>query len=144
MNTIARVIVSILVGVVAFALVTVGVTSGLQPRIEFSLIVGLPMGVFAGITAVGATYAELAYRGRRATDTITPAARRGRWAAGVAVLAYALVAVVGLALYLLADVSAALGLLTVGLPVALVVAAGIGYFAARGRPPAGSDGPPSA
>lgn len=118
-----RVAVAIGVGLVGFGAVTVGVTSVLESRIAFSLLVGLPMGLYAGVTALFAAYVGLAARDQRRTGGSTPAMRRRVAAVVATVGTYVVVAVAGFGVFYLFDASIGIGLLTAGLPVLLVLAA---------------------
>lgn len=55
MDTLPRVLLALLVGVLAFGVVGVGVTAALDPYIWPSAIVGLPVGIVAGLLAALAT-----------------------------------------------------------------------------------------
>jgi hypothetical protein len=140
MNTLTRLAVALLVGIVTAAVVAVGLAAGLQSRIEFSLLVGLPTGVFAGLTALFATYAHLWGRGATpSVSTSTSAAgapvRPGRVRvarAGVAAaVGFGLVGAVGLGLYLLAGVSTGLSVLILGSPIGALIAAALAYLVGR-------------
>ncbi|KTG30815.1 hypothetical protein [Haloferax profundi] len=60
---------SFAVGIAAALLVGVAVTEFASHWIFFSLFVGIPAGLVAGVIAVAATYAVLTRRGRTPTDT---------------------------------------------------------------------------
>jgi hypothetical protein len=128
MHVVLRAAISLLVAIVAFGIATVGITAALQPRIEFSLLVGLPVGVFAGLTALFAAYVRLRYRDERAKESPSWSMRRWSRAAVAAVLALVVVTALGLALYALGSLGFAVGVLTVGLPVTVPVAAVAGYL----------------
>jgi len=130
MNTHVRIVVALLLGAFAFAVTTVAVTAGFEPQIEFSLLIGLPMGVWAGLTALFAGYVLLWHRDRATAGTVSKRAVRLRLAALAAVASFLVVTVVGVALYTLADASIGIGLLVAGLPVAVVLAAAMGYLVA--------------
>lgn len=130
MNTVTRVVAGLLAGVVGFAVAAVAVTAGFEPRVEFSLLIGLPVGLYAGLTALFATYVGLWYRDRDGDGSASRSAARRLRAAVAAVAAFVLVAAVGVAVFFLASASAGIALLVVGLPVTLVVAAIAGYLLA--------------
>ncbi|GCF12707.1 hypothetical protein Harman_06420 [Haloarcula mannanilytica] len=128
MNTYVRIVVALLLGAFAFAVTTVAVTAGFEPQIEFSLLIGLPMGVSAGLTALFAGYVLLLHRDQAALGTVSKRAVRLRLAALAAVADFVVVTAVGVGLYAFADASIGIGLLVAGLPVTLVLAAGVGYL----------------
>jgi len=130
MNTHVRILVALLLGAFAFAVTTVAVTAGFEPQIEFSLLIGLPVGVSAGLTALFAGYVLLWHRDRMALGTVSERATRLRLAALAAVADFLVVTAVGVALYALADASIGIGLLVAGLPVTVVLAAAVGYLMA--------------
>ncbi|WP_267639555.1 hypothetical protein [Haloarchaeobius amylolyticus] len=131
MKTIVRALVAVLAAILGFVLTTVGVTALLAPQIEFSLLVGLPVGVYAGLTALFATFVGLWYRDQTATGTPTEGVTRGLWAAGGAVLGFLGTVAFGLGLYLGAGMSMGLTVLLFGVPAVLLVAGVVGFVAAR-------------
>ena len=68
MKTLPKILLALLVGIFAFAIVGVGVTAALDPYIWPSAIVGLPLGVLAGALAA---FATSRYLGRRAATSPT-------------------------------------------------------------------------
>ena len=130
MDTHVRIVVSLLLGAFAFAVTTVAVTAGFEPQIEFSLLIGLPMGVSAGLTALFAGYVLLWHRDRAALGAVSERAARLRLAALAAVAGFLVVTAVGVGLYALADASIGVGLLVAGLPVTVVLTAAVGYLVA--------------
>lgn len=130
MNRYVRAITALILGVVAFAVTTVAVTAGFEPQIEFSLLVGLPVGVAAGATALFAGYVLLWYREREAAGTVSTRAVRLRLAALATVVDFLAVTAVGVGLYVLAGSGLGIGLLVAGLPVTLLLAAVVGYLLA--------------
>lgn len=56
---------ALVAGVIAFLVVGVGVTELAQPKIEFSLFVGIPAGIVAGAFAASAVYVGTADSSRR-------------------------------------------------------------------------------
>ncbi len=122
--------VSLALGVVAFVVTTVAVTAGFEPQIEFSLLIGLPMGVTAGLTAFFAGSVLLWYRDRTAAGAVSGRAVRLRAAALAAVADFLAVAAAGVGLYVVASDSIGIGLLVAGLPVTVVLAAVVGYLVA--------------
>lgn len=133
MNTYVRLVVALLFGALAFAVTTVAVTSGFEPQIEFSLLIGLPMGVSAGLTALFAAYVLLWHHDRAAAGAVSERVVRLRMAALAAVADFFVVTIVGVALYVLASGSIGIGLLVAGLPVTLLLATAVGYLVADGN-----------
>ncbi|MUV56325.1 hypothetical protein [Halogeometricum sp. CBA1124] len=130
MNTFARIAIALVVGSLGFAVVAVGITAALEPWVAFSLIVGLPVGLSAGLTAAFATYAGLRYRDQVRRGSVSNSAVRTLWAGITAVLDFVTVTALGLTVYFLVDGSLGIGLLVVGLPVTLLLAAVAGYLSA--------------
>lgn len=89
MNNLTRAVGSLLAGVVVFALVAVGVTEALASRIWLSVMVGLPVGIVAGLTAVALTYLGVTYRAERASTGKASARTVAHlWATVAALLAF--------------------------------------------------------
>lgn len=132
MNTYVRIVVALLLGALAFAVTTVAVTASFEPEIEFSLLIGLPMGVSAGLTGLFAGYVLLWYRDRAAAGTVSDRAARLRVAALAAVANFFVVTAAGVAIYVFVDGSTGIGLLVAGLPVTLSLAVAVGYLVAGG------------
>jgi len=130
MHTYVRIVVALLLGTLAFAGTTVAVTAAFEPEIAFSLLIGLPMGVSAGLTGLFAGYVLLWYRDRAAAGAVSERAVRLRMAALAAVIDFFVVTAVGVALYTLAIGSVGISLLVAGLPVTLLLAAAVGYLVA--------------
>jgi hypothetical protein len=102
-------------GVGAFLVVTVAVTELLLPRIEFSILVGLPVGLFAGALTTALVLWQLG----RGTDPT----RRGL-AMGMAAFGGVMLGVIALSALLLD-----LGLVfAIGVGVALGLVVGAGVF----------------
>ncbi|MHC3380399.1 hypothetical protein [Haloarcula sp. H-GB5] len=133
MDTHVRIVVALVFGVVTFAVTTVVVTAGFEPGIEFSLLIGLPVGVSGSLTALFASYVLLWHRDQAAAGTVSGRAARLRLAALAAVADFFVVTAAGVTLYTLADGSMGIGLLVAGLPVTLPLAAVVGYLAAGRR-----------
>jgi len=132
MNTHVRIVVALLLGVLAFAVTTVSVTAGFEPQIEFSLLIGLPVGVSAGLTGLFAGYVLLWYRDQ-AAGAVSERAVRLRLAALATIADFVVVTTAGVALYAFADGSLGISLLIAGLPVTLPLAAAVGYALAGGN-----------
>lgn len=132
MNTHVRIVVAMFLGLVAFAVTTVAVTAGFEPQIEFSLLIGLPVGVSAGLTALFAGYVLLWHRDRAAAGEIPERAVRFRLAALATIADFVTVTAAGVALYVFVGGSLGINLLIAGLPVTLPLAAVVGYLAAGG------------
>ncbi|AUG46923.1 hypothetical protein BVU17_05070 [Haloarcula taiwanensis] len=133
MNTHVRIVVALLLGALVFAVTTVAVTAGFEPGIEFSLLIGFPVGVSAGLTALFAGYVLLWYRDLAAAGTVSERAVRLRLAALATVADLFVVTAAGVTIYTLADGSTGIGLLVAGLPVTLPLAAVVGYLTAGRR-----------
>lgn len=109
-------LVSLLAGGAAFLVGTVAVTEALSPYVWPSLLVGLPVGLVAGLSTVALTYVGLGYRREhRGTGAVSTGTRRRLQATVAAVVAGMVVggATVG-------------GLATAALGLALALLAGIG------------------
>jgi hypothetical protein len=141
MHTIARAIVSLLAGVLSFAVVGVGVTEALAPHIWLSAMIGLPAGLIAGAIATPLTYLGLIYwsehreMGRASATT----RRRLRTLLGASA---GFVVGGGGAVVLLSTQALPLAssLLFAGLPIGLLSALVVGYLTFRRGP---RDGAPS-
>jgi hypothetical protein len=129
MNRLTRLAVATVVGLLAFVAVTVAATAVLAPRVELSLLVGLPAGVFAGVTALFATATALRYRDAPVDADGRRPASAGRWRrAGVgAALGNAVALAGGAALFVLADLGVGLSVLALGGPVLAAVGTLVGY-----------------
>ncbi|WP_058996689.1 hypothetical protein [Haloarcula sp. CBA1127] len=132
MNTHVRIVVALLLGVLVFAVTTVAVTAGFEPQIEFSLLIGLPVGVSAGLTALFAGYVLLWHRDRAAAGTVPERAVRLRLAALATIADFVTVTAAGVGLYVVLGRSLGISLLIAGLPVTLPLAAAVGYLVAGG------------
>ena len=146
MNTVYRAVGSILVGTLCFVLVGASVTVGMVRWIELSLMVGIPMGLSAGLTALLATYAALEYRERRASGSVSRPVVRRLWTASGAVVAYVLASVVGFVLFFFGNGDDGVWVLLFGLPIVVLSGALVAYVGARvargskPRPPAPPQG----
>lgn len=123
MTALTRTLGSVLVGLVVFAVVTVAGAVAFEPRIEFSLLVGLPMGIYAGVTLAITTAAGLRYRAERTGGSLRESTRRRVRAAVAATLALVCSGTVGAVVFVAVDATTGLGILLFGLPV---VTAGVG------------------
>ena len=129
MNTHVRIVVALLLGVLVFAVTTVAVTAGFEPQIEFSLLIGLPVGVSAGLTALFAGYVLLWHRDRAAVGEVPERAVRLRLATLATIVDCVTVTAAGIGLYVFLGRSLGISLLIAGLPVTLPLAAAVGYLA---------------
>jgi hypothetical protein len=117
-----RAVGSLVAGVVAFGLGTVGVTEALDPYVWPSLMLGLPVGVVLGVSTALVVYAGSTYRTeRRETGAVSLRTRRWWWATLAAVGAGVVGG--GLAVGVLATQA-------VGLAFALLVGLGVALLAA--------------
>jgi hypothetical protein len=132
MKTHVRIVVALLIGVVALAVTTVSVTAGFEPQIEFSLLIGLPVGVSAGLTGLFAGYVLLWHRDRAATGELSDRAARLRLAALATSADFVVVTAAGVALYVFGNRGLGISLLVAGLPVTLPLAAAVSYVLAGG------------
>ncbi|AAV45350.1 unknown [Haloarcula marismortui ATCC 43049] len=132
MNTHVRIVVALLLGALVFAVTTVVVTAGFEPQIEFSLLIGLPVGVSAGLTALFASYVLLWHRDQAAAGTVSGRAVRLRLAALATIADFVTVTAAGVGLYVVLGRSLGISLLIAGLPVTLPLAAAVGYLVAGG------------
>lgn len=130
MKTLSRVLLSLLVGAVAFGVAAVLTTAGFEPWIELSLVVGVPVGISAGLTATFLTYAGLRFRELPADSVDRRFAKGMLGAAIAAAVGFVVVTALGVAVFFLGDRSLGVGVLVAGLPVALVLAAVVGYVLA--------------
>ncbi|SFC08873.1 hypothetical protein SAMN05444422_104202 [Halobiforma haloterrestris] len=148
MNTVLKLVGSLLVGVLAFLVVGIGVTEALDPYVWPSLMLGLPAGLVAGAALTPLTYLGLTYR-EEVVATGQPSERTARrfWATLAGIFGF--VAGGGLAMGVLSTgaVGLATAMLFGGLPVGIVTAALAAYLVARrdwsgprstGSPPANS------
>ncbi|WP_135303720.1 hypothetical protein [Haloarcula amylovorans] len=132
MNTLRKSVVSLLAGILAFAIVGVGVTEALAPHVWPSAMLGLPAGFVAGMVALPLTYLGLTYRTeRRATGHASVRTRRRLRTFAGATVGF----VVGGGLAMGVVWTQAIGLATaivfVGFPVGLLSAVVAGYLAFR-------------
>lgn len=143
MKTILKLLGSVLVGVVTFVVVGGGVTAMLAPYIWLSAMLGIPIGLAAGVAAIALTYMGLTYR----EEVVASGAASERTisrlkATGAGTVAF----VVAGGLTLTALWSQAIGLaaaiLTGALPVGILTAVIVVYLVLRrSRPQVPPDGP---
>ena len=96
MNTHVRIVVAPLLGVLVSAVTTLSVTAGFEPQIEFSLLIGLPVGVSAGLTGLFAGYVLLWHRDRAAAGELSDRVARLRLAALATIADFVVVTAAGL------------------------------------------------
>jgi hypothetical protein len=135
MNTLVRSLASLLAGVLAFAVVGVGVTALLDPYVWPSALLGLPAGLVAGTVALPLTYLGLTARGER-RETGRVSARTGRRLRTLAGATVGFLVVGGLAMAVVwtMAVSLATAMVFVGFPAGLLGAVVAGYLAFRRSP----------
>jgi hypothetical protein len=115
-----RLVAALGVGVSAFLLAGGAVTGLLASRIEFSALVGLPVGILVGAAAAAATRLRL-WNSRRARPALLGVAAAGYAVVAVAAASYA--------------VSSVRGFVSVGSALAVALLVGVAAFAlARHRP----------
>ena len=127
MNLVGRSLLSLTVGLVAFALVATAATAGFGPWMESPRSVGVPVGLSAGATVLFVAFAGLRHRERAAEGAVDRSTARLRRAAAAALL---VVLGAGVAAFFLVDGEAGVALLTAWLPATLVFAAVAGYLTA--------------
>lgn len=141
MNTIAKSLASLLVGVLSFVVVGVGVTEALAPYIWPSALIGVPAGLLAGTISIPITYLGVTYWSeRRKTGQASATTRRRLRTVVGASLGF--IGGGGFAVALLSTqaVGIAAAMIFAGLPVGLLAAVVAGYLTFRrgpfnGRPP---------
>lgn len=131
MNPILRLALAAFAGILVAAVAAVGVTALFAPWIEFSLLVGLPVGIWVGLATAYLAGAALWHRDQAATEQPSRTTRSVLWSAVAVAAAVALVFAVGVAWSVLLGGSGALGLLIFGIPVTMVVAGVLGFVASR-------------
>ena len=115
-----RLVAALGVGVSAFLLAAAGVTELLAASIEFSALVGLPLGLLVGAAAAAATRLRL-WNSRRARPALLGVAAVGYAVVGIAAASYA--------------VSSVRGFVSVESALAVALLVGVAAFAlARRRP----------
>jgi hypothetical protein len=119
-----RLVATLGVGVSAFLVAAVAVTELLAPRIEFSALVGLPVGLLVGAAAAAATRLRL-WSSRRGRPVLLGVAAAGYAVVGLAAVSYA--------------VSSVRGLVSVERVLAVAVLAGVVAYALARRGPEGLD-----
>ena len=135
MNKLIKSAVSLLAGLLAAAVVGVGVTEVLTPHIWPAAMVGLPVGLVAGAVAVPLAYLGLTYRSERQSLGRASATTRRRLRTLLGATAgFVLGGAVGMSVLWTQAVGLAAAMLFVGLPAGLFAAAVAGYLAFRRSP----------
>jgi putative flippase GtrA len=141
MTKLATSIVSLLVGVLAFAVVGVGVTEALASRIWLSAMIGLPAGIIAGAIATPLTYLGVRYwRERQEMGRASATTRRRLRTLIGATVGFLVGGGLAMAIVSTQAVPLASSMLFAGFPVGLLSALVVGYLTFRRGP---SDGGPS-
>jgi hypothetical protein len=143
MNNYVKSIASLFVGVLGFVVVGVGVTELLDPYVWPSLMLGLPLGLVAGIALIPLTYLGVTYwEEQRATGTASLKTMRRFWTTTAALLGF--VAGGGLAVVVLSTQAMGLAsaILLGGLPIGIVSGVLIAFLVYR-RDWDGRSPPPS-
>lgn len=135
MNTLSKTLASLAVGLLAFLATGIAVTAVLDPYIWPSLLVGAPVAVTVGVTALLATVATLRYRERRRADALGVGAVAAYRAAVVAVATCLVVVPVGTAAIVFDVGEFGIAVLVFGLPASVLVAAVVAYVTARRTAP---------
>ncbi|MBX0296719.1 hypothetical protein [Haloarcula nitratireducens] len=135
MNTLRKSVVSLFAGVLAFAIVGVGVTEALAPHIWPSAMLGLPAGLVAGLVALPLTYLGLTYRTeRRATGRASARTRRRLRTVAGATVGFVVGGGLAMAVVWTQAIGLATAIVFVGFPVAFLSAIVAGYIAFRRSP----------
>lgn len=136
MKTLARAIVSFGAGILAFAVVAVGVTEALAPYVWPSAMLGLPAGIFAGAVAFPFTYFGLTYREeRREPGRASAVTRRQLRTLGGGAAGFVVGWVSSTAALSTQGVGLATAMILVGVPVGLFSAVAAGSLAFHRSPP---------
>jgi hypothetical protein len=135
MNTLFKSLVSLLAGVLAFAVVGVGVTAALDPYVWPSALLGLPAGLVAGTVALPLTYLGLTYWSeQRETGQASAKTRRRLRTLVGATVGFLVVGGLAMAVVWTMAVGLATAMVFVGVPAGLLGAAVAGYLAFRRSP----------
>lgn len=143
MNNYVKGIASLFVGVLGFVVVGVGVTKLLDPYVWPSLMLGLPLGLVAGIALIPLTYLGVTYwEEQRATGTVSLKTVRRFWTTTATLLGF--VAGGGLAVVVLSTQAMGLAsaILLGGLPIGIVSGVLVAFLVYR-RDWEGRSSPPS-
>lgn len=136
MSTLSKTLVSLVVGLLAFLATGIAVTAVLDPYIWPSLLVGAPVAVTVGATALFATVATLRYRERRRVGTLDAGAVAAYRAAVVAVATCLVVVPLGTAAVVFDVGELGIAVLVFGLPASVLLAAVVAYVTVRRTVPA--------
>ena len=120
MRSLARLIVSLLIGGLGGLFVAVAVTAVLDPYIWPSAIVGLPVGIFVAVALVALSHAGLTLQAERRAGGVTAQTRRRSWATLAAVLGGGIGIGMGVIIAWQQALGVAAGLLALGLPGGVV------------------------
>ena len=135
MNTLVKSLASLLVGVLAFAVVGVGVTALLDPYVWPSALLGLPAGLVAGTVALPLTYLGLtSWSERRETGRASAKTRRRLRTLVGATAGFLVVGGLSMAVVWTMAVGLATAIVFVGVPAGLLGAVVAGYLAFRRSP----------
>ena len=135
MNTLVKSLASLLVGVLAFAVVGVGVTALLDPYVWPSALLGLPAGLVAGTVALPLTYLGVTYWSeRRETGRASAKTRRRLRTLVGATAGFLVVGGLSMAVVWTMAVGLATAIVFVGVPAGLLGAVVAGYLAFRRSP----------
>lgn len=146
MNTVLKIVGSLLVGVLGFLAVGIGVTEALDPYVWPSAMLGLPAGLTAGIALVPLTYLGLTYREEiAATGQASERTARRFWTTVAAIGGFAAGGGLAMAVLWTQAVGLATAMIFGGLPVGIVTAALAAYLVSRRvrADPAAPESPPA-
>ncbi|MFC4406393.1 hypothetical protein [Haloarchaeobius iranensis] len=131
MSILSKTLVSLAVGLLAFLATGIAVTAVLDPYIWPSLLVGAPVAVTVGVTALLAAVATLRYRERRRVGELDAGAVAAYRAAVVAVATCLVVVPLGTATIVFDVGEFGVAVLVFGLPASVLVVAVVAYVTAR-------------
>ena len=132
MNRYSKAVTSLLIGVCGFLVVGVAVTELLAPYVWPSLMLGVPVGLIAGVVLVPLTYLGVTYfEERRATGTASERTVRRFWATAAALVGFVAGGGLAVAAFTTQAVGLASAMLFAGLPVGVVTGVLAAYLVLR-------------
>lgn len=136
MRSLARLIVSLLIGGLGGLFVAVAVTAVLDPYIWPSAIVGLPVGVLVAVALMALSHAGLTLQAERRAGGVTAQTRRRSWATLAAILGGGIGVGLGVIIAWRQALGVTAGLLAFGLPggvVGALLGAALVYWRSRAK-----------
>ena len=132
MNKYMKLFVSLFVGLLGFVAVGVAVTELLDPYIWPSLMLGLPIGLVAGIAFIPLAYLGITYwEERQTTGTASEETVRRLWTTVAALFGFLAGGGVAVAILASQAMGLASAILLAGFPVGIVSGALVGYLVYR-------------